>query len=283
MADDLIPIGRFSRMSRLSIKALRFYDAQGLLTPARVDPASGYRWYRRSQAARAEAIRVLRAVDLPVGEIRDLLGDDDPELIGKRLSAHRERLRARLAEQERMLRFLERLIDRGGNLMSPEVTVKEVPPATVASVTLRVSLVTIGEAVQRGFGTIIGAIGTAGAHPIAAPFLVYHDVLDEGAEGEVELCIPVPAGTPGFREMSGATVASIVHRGPYDEIAPAYHVVTGWIEENGRKPCGPPREIYLNDPQTTEPDELLTEVQFPIEPGPRGDVRSASHHRSPRG
>jgi effector-binding domain-containing protein len=263
--DDLIPIGRFSRMSRLSIKALRFYDEQGLLTPAWVDPASGYRYYRRFQAARAEAIRVLRAIDMPVGEIREVLAGDDPELIGKRLSAHRERLRARLAEQERMLRFLERLIDGGGNLMPYEVTVKEVPPVTVASLTLRASLVTIGEAVRQGFGTIIGAIGTAGASPDGAPFLVYHDVLDEGAEGAVELCIPVTAGMAGSREMPGATVASIVHRGPYAEIGPAYHVLTGWIEENGRKPSGPPREIYLNDPQTVTPDELLTEVQFPIE------------------
>ncbi|MFC4071755.1 MerR family transcriptional regulator [Actinoplanes subglobosus] len=265
MAEGLIPIGRFSRMSRLSIKALRFYDDQGLLAPAWVDPASGYRYYRRGQAARAEAIRVLRAVDMPVGEIRDLLADDDQELIGKRLSAHRERLRARLAEQERMLRFLERLIDRGGDLMSDEVTVKMVAPVTVASLTVRAGLVTIGEAVRQGFGTIIGSIGTAGASPAGAPFLIYHDVLEEGAEGDVEICIPVTGGMAGSREVPGGTVASIVHRGPYAEIAPAYHVVTGWIEENGSTPSGPPREIYLNDPQSVTPDELLTEVQFPIE------------------
>ncbi|GIE82066.1 hypothetical protein Aph02nite_80160 [Actinoplanes philippinensis] len=47
MAKDLIPIGRFSRMSRLSIKALRFYAEQGLIVPAWVDPSSGYRYYRR--------------------------------------------------------------------------------------------------------------------------------------------------------------------------------------------------------------------------------------------
>ncbi|MEX1271244.1 MAG: MerR family DNA-binding transcriptional regulator, partial [Acidimicrobiia bacterium] len=52
--DDLVPIGRFSRMSRLSIKALRLYDEQGLLRPARVDPSSGYRYYRLAQAKRAE-------------------------------------------------------------------------------------------------------------------------------------------------------------------------------------------------------------------------------------
>ncbi|MEV4279092.1 MerR family transcriptional regulator [Actinoplanes xinjiangensis] len=269
--DDLIPIGRFSRMSRLSIKALRFYDEQGLLAPAWVDPRSGYRYYLRAQAARAEAIRVLRTVDMPVGEIRDLLADDDPELIGRRLSAHRERLRARLAEQERMLRFLERLIDRGGNVMPYEVVVKEVPDVVVASLTRRASLATIAAAIQQGFGAVVGAIGAAGSHPAGPPFLIYHDVIDEATEGDVEICIPVPAvtvlpdGPVGVRTVPGGPVASTVHRGPYQEIAPAYHMVTGWIEENGRKPSGPPREIYLNDPQSVTPDELLTELQFPVE------------------
>ncbi|SDS63553.1 MerR family transcriptional regulator [Actinoplanes derwentensis] len=272
MPDDLIPIGRFSRMSRLSIKALRFYDEQGLLTPARVDPASGYRFYRRGQAGRAEAIRVLRLIDMPVTEIRDLLADDDPELTGKRLSAHRERLRDRLAEQERMLRFLERLIDRGGNVMPYQVTVKEVAANPVAGLRLTASLATIGAVLQQGFGTVAGALGAAGVAPAGPPFVVYHDVIDERTEGEVEICLPVPAGTPVpsgpvyYREVPGGPVASTIHRGPYQEISPAYHVVTGWIEEHGIVAHGAPREIYLNDPQSAgSPEELITELQFPID------------------
>ena len=41
----LVPIGDFSRMTHLSVKALRFYHDQGLLEPARIDPSSGYRFY----------------------------------------------------------------------------------------------------------------------------------------------------------------------------------------------------------------------------------------------
>ncbi|WP_430782810.1 MerR family transcriptional regulator [Actinoplanes sp. G11-F43] len=273
--DDLIPIGRFSRMSRLSVKALRFYDEQGLLAPARVDPDSGYRYYRRGQAGRAEAIRALRLIDMPVAEIRDLLAGDDPELTGKRLSAHRERLRERLAEQERMLRFLERLIDRGGNIMPYEVTVKEIADSPVAALRLHAGRGTIGGVVEQAFGTIAGALGQARIAPVGAPFVVYHDIIDEGAEGEVEVCFPVPSGTvlPAgpvqYRELPGGTVASTVHRGPYQEIGPAYHVVTGWIEEHGIGTHGAPREVYLNDPRAVAgPEELITEVQFPIDKAP---------------
>ena len=205
--DDLIPIGRFSRMSRLSVKALRFY-----------------------------------------------------------------------AEQELMLRFPERLIDRGGKVMPYEVTVKEVAARPVAALTLRAGLATIGEAIQHGFGTVIGAVGTAGATPDGAPFVVYHAVIDEETEGDVEICVPVPAGTTlpdgmvRYYEIPAGTVASTIHRGPYQEISPAYHVVTGWIEEHGATLHGAPREIYLNDPQTVTPDDLLTEIQFPIEAAPAGRI-----------
>lgn len=45
---------------------------------------------------------------------------------------------------------------------------------------------------------------------------------------------------------------------------PAYHTVMGWISEHGHEIAGPPRETYLNDPQTVPPEELLTRVEFPI-------------------
>jgi MerR HTH family regulatory protein len=70
--DDLLPIGRFAKATRLSVKALRHYDELGLLRPAFVDPSSGYRYYRPAQANQAEAIRVLRSVDMPLEEIAAL-------------------------------------------------------------------------------------------------------------------------------------------------------------------------------------------------------------------
>jgi DNA-binding transcriptional MerR regulator len=46
---DLMSIGEFARLSRLSAKALRLYYELGLLPPAQVDPDSGYRWYAAGQ------------------------------------------------------------------------------------------------------------------------------------------------------------------------------------------------------------------------------------------
>jgi effector-binding domain-containing protein len=61
-------------------------------------------------------------------------------------------------------------------------------------------------------------------------------------------------------------MASTVHYGPYEEIAPAYHTLTGWISEHGHEIAGPPREIYLNDPHMVATEEIATQVEFPIRP-----------------
>lgn len=268
--DDLLAIGRFSRMSRLSIKALRLYDEQGLLAPWWVDPASGYRYYRASQARDAEAIRILRMVDMPLDQIRELLAEGDPEFTVKRLAMHRERLAERLADQERMLRFLERLIDRGGAIVPYDITTKQTADQHVASLRMATRLAVIGEDIATGFAGLMRALAHASTQPAGAPFIIFHDVIDEQANGDIEICIPIGTQVDAshdevdFKSVPGGTVAVTTHHGPYDEISPAYHTVTGWIQDHGHQIAGPPREIYLNDPRSVIPDDLLTEIQFPI-------------------
>ena len=66
---NLIPIGRFSRMTRLSVKALRLYDEIGLLPPAQRRPVFRIQYYDLGQANRAAAARILRVVEIPLDEI----------------------------------------------------------------------------------------------------------------------------------------------------------------------------------------------------------------------
>jgi predicted enzyme related to lactoylglutathione lyase len=75
--DELMTIGQFANLSGLSVHALRHYDDVGLLAPAQIDPASGYRRYRRDQLGRARLIRALRWTDLPIEEIRHVIDDED--------------------------------------------------------------------------------------------------------------------------------------------------------------------------------------------------------------
>lgn len=81
--DEVMTIGRFARISGLSIHTLRHYDDVGILVPAEVDPESGYRRYRRDQVRQARLIQALRWIDLPVEEIRTALADSTGETISE--------------------------------------------------------------------------------------------------------------------------------------------------------------------------------------------------------
>lgn len=267
--ENLIPIGRFSKMTRLSVKALRLYDEIGLLSPSVVDPSSGYRYYRRYQANRAEAIRILRAVDMPLEEIRAVVDEPDLDLAREHLRSHRDRLARQLVDRERMLHFLEGLIEREEGVMPYEVTVKSIPDRPVAAVRRHTGLSRIGADIGEGFATLMESVGRSGAQPAGPPLIVYHDVIDEQTEGDIEICFPVAGTVPSDGEvyttvLTGGSVATTIHRGPYDQIGPAYHTLSGWIQEHGHEMAGAPREIYLNDPQSVPPEELLTEIEWPI-------------------
>src|SRR5215470_377028 len=70
---NLLAIGDFARMTRLSIKALRLYDQLGLLQPLHVDPQTGYRYYGVEQLSSARMIRNMREMDMPLATVRQVL------------------------------------------------------------------------------------------------------------------------------------------------------------------------------------------------------------------
>jgi effector-binding domain-containing protein len=268
--DDLLPIGRFSKATRLSVKALRHYDELGLLRPAFVDPSSGYRYYRPAQANHAEAIRILRSLEMPLQEIGELLASGGGELAAKRLQRHRERLEARLAEHRRMLAFLQQLLDRE-DVMPYEVTVRELPAQPVAATRTTTNLREISSAISAGVHQLLAELGARGVEPAGPLQVVYHadQVLDEETAAPIEICFPVAApfestGEVYGTELAGGPAAVTLHRGPYAEIGPAYHTVSGWVQDHGHELAGGPREVYLNDPREVPEADLQTEVHWPI-------------------
>ena len=271
MDEQLVPIGRFSEATRLSVKALRHYDDIGLLRPAVTDPQSGYRYYRLGQANRAEAIRQLRGVDMPLDDIAEVLdAEGDTDRVHKVLDAHHGRLADELARHERMLAFLGRLLTDQEHLMPYEITHETVPDRTIASVRLTTDLDEIGQRIGPAFGQVMTAIGTRGATPGGMPMTIFHDVLDDDTPGEVEVAIPVagepvdPVADVAFAVLPGGEVAATIHHGPYHQVGPAYHALTDWIAEHGHQVAGPPRESYLNDPQEVAEEDLLTRVEWPV-------------------
>ncbi len=108
----LMPIGAFARLCRLTVKAVRHYDAQGLLMPAEVDPHSGYRYFRAEQVRTATTIALLRSLDVPIPVVREVLAAPDAAGVAAVLAAQRERWAVELARREQVLASLDALLHR---------------------------------------------------------------------------------------------------------------------------------------------------------------------------
>ena len=114
---QLMPIGRFSRLTGVGVKALRHYDEVGLLVPAAIDDETGYRFYSPDQVDRAEAIRLLRRLDMPLEEIGSTLAAGDPAALRDALVSHQRQMAHRDAELRASMARLQRLIDGRETIM----------------------------------------------------------------------------------------------------------------------------------------------------------------------
>lgn len=110
-------IGRFARLTGLSIHALRHYDDVGLLTPAHTDPQTGYRRYGRDQIQVAHLIRELRWIDLPIDEIRQILANAGRG--GPVLAGHRQRLHRQRGVLTTQINSVDRLLKKGFTMSAP--------------------------------------------------------------------------------------------------------------------------------------------------------------------
>lgn len=245
--EDLIPIGQFARASRLSQKALRLYDENGLLPPALVHPDSGYRFYRLSQLRDATLVGLLRGAGMPLAEIRRVL--DDP--VVDRIDEYEVSLADELEERLRILAYVRRLLKEEQMF---EVRTKRLGPIRYVSRTANVRVEQLSDHI------VETAAALREVHEASGPdFVVYHGEVNEDADGPVEVALPT---ADGDRELAETEVAYTVAEGEettFPAIIGAYDAVASWAKANGRELDGPPLEINHVDG-----GEFRIEVAWPI-------------------
>lgn len=107
MDEALISIGQFANLTWLSPKALRLYQAQGLLEPVEIDPSSGYRYYSPDQIPVAVKIGQLRRAGISLAEIAAFLRSPALDQIDR----WRRDLDLERTERARLLDHIARPID----------------------------------------------------------------------------------------------------------------------------------------------------------------------------
>lgn len=269
----MFKIGEFSKLCRISVKTLRYYDEVGLLRPASVDRFTSYRYYSAEQVSQLNRILALRDLGLSLEQVGQVLqGGLSAEQLRGMLRLKQAELEQHLAEEEdRLRRVAARLkqIEQEGAMPTNEVVLKEVPALRVAAL--------------RGIVDNYGAQGVLwnelgeymqrrGLKPTGPCFTIDHGEEYRERDVDLEVCEPVDAalddaGAVRVYDLPAVPqMASTVHHGSYDGLYAAYQAFMAWIESNGYRIVGPNREIYLRNMANhgVTPDDLVTEMQLPV-------------------
>jgi effector-binding domain-containing protein len=267
----MLAIGDFSRLCRVPITTLRYYDDVGLLKPLLVDPHSHYRYYSVSQLPRLSRILALKELGFALEQIAQVLdeGLSREELLGM-ARLKRAEIQQRLGqEQERLLRIETwmRQIAMEQRMLEYDVLVKTVEPQQVASI--RDSVPTyqhVAELLNELYAYLqsYGAGGLAGA--------IVHDEEYKPRNVDIEAVVYLLERVPASErvrvyDLPAAMTASVVHHGSFNSVSLAYIAAMGWIEANGYRIAGPNRELYLSCPLPLRQDDesYVVELQFPME------------------
>jgi DNA-binding transcriptional MerR regulator len=270
----MFTIGDFASHGRVSVRMLRHYDAIGLLRPAAVDPASGYRWYEAGQLTRLNRLVALKDLGFTLEQVRSILDEKvSVEELRGMLRLRQAELQARIAGDAARLAQVEarlRIIEREGVMPADEVQVKRIPAVRVAElsgIAADFEPESITPVIGPLYDELIRRLERAGVTPTGAPVAWYEDATD--GDGVV-----VHAGMPVDVERGGAhglqvvdlpaieRAATILHHGSMDGVMPTVQALARWIEANGYRSAGYSRELYLECGE--DRDTWVTELQEPI-------------------
>ena len=265
----MLKIGEFSSLARISIRTLRHYDELGLLRPLHVDAETGYRYYSVSQLPRLHRILALRDLGFPLERIADAVDE------GVSADALRGMLLLRRAEQEQLiqeemerlsrLKALLHMIEQEGEMRN-DVILKEVGPQWIASMRETIPAYRV---IGQLFGKLNATLGPLGVS--GQGIALFHDTeyREQDVDAEVGMLLRQPAQVPEpvkCYELPAVTAASIVHHGAFNRVGEAYGALLRWIEANGFRPAGPPREVFhhVAVPVSRDDESNVTEIQVPV-------------------
>lgn len=245
----MLSIGEFSRVTQLSIKALRFYHRKGILNPDKIDYDSKYRYYRSSAVQKALSIKKLKDLGFSLNEIKKIIleCDDDKQLIGY--------VREKLKEidttidhyqniKESLSLFLDSTMEEKIN---PSASTEDevLPDMIICSIRFKGKYNQVGK-------YLVTLFKKCGRYSRGKPFTMYYDGEYKEDNADIEVCVEVkePVNFDGIncRELKGGKTLTIVHKGTYEQLSRSYQRLYEECREKNKKILLPSREQYLKGP-----------------------------------
>ena len=272
----MLTIGDFSRMTHLSVKALRHYHDMGVLEPAAVDPFTGYRSYDTSQVGSAQVIRRLRDLGMPLDSIAAVLAAPDLEARNREIAAHLARMERQLEQTQASVAALRALLTGPAERPAIELrAIPAVPALAVRQVVDAADLTAWGGGAFDARAQALAAAGLTAAGPYGA---LYPGDFFELERSEITAFLPVtsggggpdgagldPAGRVRLLEIPAVEAAVAVHQGAFSEIDRTYGALGAAVAERAIGIDGPIREYYLvSSADTDDVAKHRTEVCWPV-------------------
>jgi len=256
----MLTIGRFADATGLTAKALRHYDEIGLLVPARVDPDNGYRYYGTAQIEAAVTIRRLRALELPLDEIKVLL-EGDGDTVRDRLAAHGYRVAEEAWDKQLLQLELNALVEGGGEALA--VTICDIPELRLAATIRHLRLVD-PEGIYEMLQLAWNRLAERGVEATGPPTALFR-----GGDGDgthlVEVGFPVGEGVAAdhvlrVRTYPAATAATAEHAGSYDDLPVTSQRFIASVLGQGLRFGQPIRIEFIEN-------NVLARLIWPLDPG----------------
>lgn len=266
----MLKIGDFSRLSRVSIRMLRYYDDAGLIKPEKIDTSTGYRYYSEAQLPIMWQINELKNMGFGVSAMAEFMkAGHDTALMERLLAIHREELCDQVKDLEGKMQLLDVALERlrKDKFMNYACIYKELPSRNVASV--RQVIPTYADEGML-FGIMLKEMGEHNITPCGFSCDIMHDKEYKDSNVDVEVQITINGTYPDtehvrFFSTEPVQVASITFNGSYNQFDAVYKEMAEWTNKNGYEFCGPLMDIYHVGPHDTSDDaNYVTEVCCPI-------------------
>ena len=265
----LYKIGMFAQMNHITVKALRFYEDQGLLLPAYVDGENGYRYYTMNQMADIQRITALKQAGFTLDDIKLInQGADTVSLLSSKKAA----LLKKIAELTSQIAVIDGYLSDPANTLDTPVLIRKIPAVIVAAMEKRIDSYDELFSFMPEMGAEMERLGCE----CALPEYCFTHYLEPGYKDEhilIETCEAVTekkedSALVKFRELPEITAACIFHKGSYDNFPETYAAILRFIEDNGYEICGNIRENYIDGIWNKDREEdWLSEIQIPVRMG----------------
>lgn len=268
--EDLIPIGKFSRICGISIRSLRHYDKIGLLKPEYVDEENGYRFYSFTQFNAADNIRLLRYLDVPLDRIGKIIHESDKQKIIDLVEFEFSSIEEKIIELNEKRECLKRICNNEGVLISYNIFEKTLEPQNYAYLNLSTNFQKSRIDIIESYNALRKTLFNYRIEIVNSPFILMTD--DEINEEDINMriCLPIEERSNYPRDLlrdctPRQRVLTAIHQGSHSIIRGTYKEIYKRAAEQYFEIVPPIRETYLVSHRDSDNiRDYRTEVSCPI-------------------